>query len=32
YDTLLAGLKLKAASGALSEADLVEINTLLESQ
>jgi outer membrane protein len=32
YDTLIAGLKLKAASGALSEADLVEINTLLESQ
>lgn len=32
YDTLLAGLKLKAASGALSEADLVEINTLLEAQ
>jgi outer membrane protein len=30
YDTLVAGLKLKAASGALSEADLAEINALLE--
>ena len=30
YDTLVAGLKLKAASGALSEADLAEINALLD--
>jgi len=30
YETLVAGLKLKAASGALSEADLAEINALLE--
>ena len=29
YDTLVAGLKLKAAAGALSEADLAEINALL---
>jgi len=30
YETLVAGLKLKAASGALSEADMAEINALLE--
>lgn len=30
YDTLVAGLKLKAAAGALSEADLADINALLE--
>ncbi len=29
YDTLLAGLKLKAAAGTLAEADLVQLNTLL---
>ena len=32
YDTLVAGLKLKAAAGALSEADLAEINALLETR
>ncbi len=32
YETLLAGLKLKAAAGALSEADLAELNALLESR
>ncbi len=30
YDTLLAGLKLKAAAGTLAETDLAELNTLLE--
>jgi len=30
YDTLLAGLKLKAAAGSLSEADLAELNALLD--
>lgn len=30
YDTLMAGLKLKAAAGALAEADLLELNTLLQ--
>ncbi len=30
YDTLLAGLRLKAASGSLSEADLAELNALLD--
>ena len=30
FDTLLAQLKLKAAVGALSEADLVQINPLFE--
>ncbi len=29
YDTLMNGLKLKAAAGALQEADLVQIDTLL---
>jgi F0F1-type ATP synthase gamma subunit len=32
YETLLAGLKLKAAAGALGEADLAELNALLESR
>ncbi|MCM0045510.1 MAG: TolC family protein, partial [Burkholderiaceae bacterium] len=32
YETLLAGLKLKAAAGALAEADLAELNALLESR
>jgi outer membrane protein len=32
YDTLVAGLKLKAASGTLSEADLEAINALLEAR
>jgi outer membrane protein len=32
YDTLVAGLKLKAASGTLSEADLEVINALLEAR
>lgn len=30
YDTLLAGLKLKAAAGTLAETDLAELNALLE--
>lgn len=30
YDTLLAGLKLKAAAGSLGEADLAEVNALLD--
>ena len=30
YDTLLEGLKLKAAAGVLSELDVVVINGLLE--
>jgi outer membrane protein len=30
YDTLLAGLKLKAVAGSLAEADLAEVNTLLD--
>jgi len=30
YDTLLAGLKLKAAAGTLAEADLAELNALLD--
>ncbi len=30
YETLLAGLKLKAAAGSLTEADLGEVNALLE--
>jgi outer membrane protein len=30
YDTLVNGLRLKAAAGSLSEADLAELNTLLE--
>ena len=29
YDTLMNGLKLKAATGALKESDLVQVNTLL---
>jgi outer membrane protein len=29
YDTIINGLKLKAAAGALSEADVEEVNTLL---
>lgn len=32
YDTLLAGLKLKAAAGTLGEADLAELNALLDVQ
>lgn len=32
YETLLAGLKLKAAAGGLGEADLAELNALLESR
>ncbi len=32
YDTLLAGLRLKAAAGSLSEADLAELNTLLDAR
>jgi outer membrane protein len=32
YDTLVASLKLKAASGTLSEADLEAINALLEAR
>ncbi len=32
YDTLVASLKLKAASGSLSEADLEAINALLEAR
>ncbi|UVJ44499.1 TolC family outer membrane protein [Pseudomonas sp. LS1212] len=32
YDTLLAKLRLKAAVGALSEEDLVEVNLLLDEQ
>jgi outer membrane protein len=30
YDTLIAGLKLKAAAGSLTEADLSEVNALLD--
>lgn len=30
YDTLLAGLKLKAAAGSLGEGDLAEVNALLD--
>ncbi len=30
YETLLAGLKLKAAAGSLAEADLAGVNTLLD--
>ena len=29
YDTIMNGLRLKAATGSLSEDDLVQINTLL---
>lgn len=32
YDTLLAGLKLKAAAGTLAEADLAEMNALLDAR
>ena len=32
YDTLLAGLKLKAAAGSLSEADLADVNALLDAR
>ncbi len=32
YDTLLAGLKLKAAAGSLGEADLAEVNALLDAR
>lgn len=32
YDTLVNGLRLKAASGSLGEVDLAELNTLLESR
>ncbi|TWG86414.1 outer membrane protein [Cupriavidus gilardii J11] len=32
YDTIMNGLRLKAATGSLSEEDLVQINTLLTSQ
>ena len=29
YDTIVNGLRLKSAAGALSEADVVQVNTLL---
>ena len=32
YDTLLAGLKLKAAAGTLAETDLAELNALLDAR
>jgi len=32
YDTLLAGLKLKAAVGTLGETELAELNALLEAR
>jgi outer membrane protein len=32
YDTILSGLRLKAASGSLREADLAQVNTLLQQQ
>ena len=32
YDTLLAGLKLKAAAGSLTEADLADVNALLDAR
>lgn len=32
YDTLLAGLRLKAAAGSLSEGDLAELNALLDAR
>ncbi len=32
YDTLMAGLRLKAAVGALNESDLAELNALLEAR